>query len=39
MYPYKFYAEYCPFTVPMRGSAEFDRIIAKAARRAMAFDS
>jgi hypothetical protein len=39
MYPYKFYAEYCPFTVPLRGSAEFDRIIAKAARRAEAFDA
>jgi serine/threonine protein kinase len=37
MYPYKFYAEYCPFTVPLRGSAEFDRIIAKAARRVEAF--
>jgi hypothetical protein len=39
MYPHRFYAEYCPFTVPLRGSAEFDRIIAKAARRAQAFDS
>jgi serine/threonine protein kinase len=39
MYPYRFYAEYCPFTVPLRGSAEFDRIVAKAARRAQAFSS
>ena len=39
MYPYKFYAEYCPFTIPLRGSPEFDRIIAKAARRAEAFTS
>jgi len=39
MYPYKFYAEYCPFTVPLRGSAEFDRIVAKAApaRRGVRF--
>ena len=39
MCPYRFYAEYCPFTVPLRGSAEFDRSVAKAARRAEAFNS
>jgi hypothetical protein len=39
MYPHKFYAEYCPFTVPLRGHPEFDRIVAKAARRAAAFDA
>ena len=39
MYPYRFYAEYCPFTLPLRGTAEFDRIIAKAARRVEAFDA
>jgi serine/threonine protein kinase/tetratricopeptide (TPR) repeat protein len=39
MYPYKFYAEYCPFMIPLRGSAEFDRIVAKAARRAEAFNA
>ena len=38
MYPYKFYAEYCPFMVPLRGDAEFDRILAKAARRVQAFN-
>jgi tetratricopeptide (TPR) repeat protein len=39
MYPCRFYADYCPFTVPLRGSAAFDRIVAKAARRADAFNS
>jgi len=39
MYPYKFYAEYCPFMIPLRGSTEFDRIVAKAARRAAAFNA
>jgi serine/threonine protein kinase len=38
MYPYKFYAEYCPFTVPLRSSPEFDRIVAKAARRVAEFN-
>jgi len=39
MYPYKFYAEYCPFMAPLRGSAEFDRIVAKAARRVQEFEA
>ena len=37
MYPYRFYAEFCPFMTPLRGMPEFDRIIAKAARRAAEF--
>jgi len=39
MYPHKFYTECCPFTVPLRGHPEFGRIVAKAARRAAAFDA
>jgi len=39
MYPYKFYAEYCPFMAPLRGQAEFDRIVAKARRRVEAFSA
>jgi len=39
MYPYKFYAEYCPFMGPLRGSPEFDRIVAKAARRVEEFSA
>jgi predicted Zn-dependent protease len=37
MYPYKFYAEYCPFMAPLRGTPEFDRIVAKAAQRVAEF--
>ena len=37
MYPYRFYAEFCPFMAPLRGMPEFDRIIAKAARRVAEF--
>jgi tetratricopeptide (TPR) repeat protein len=37
MYPYKFYAEYCPFMAPLRGLPEFDRIVSKARRRAAEF--
>ncbi len=39
MYPYRFYAEFCPFTVPLRGLPEFERIVAKAARRVADFDA
>ena len=39
MYPYKFYAEYCPFMQPLRGLPEFDRIIAKAAKRVAEFSA
>jgi len=39
MYPYKFYAEYCRFTVPLRGHPEFARIVDKAARRVAEFSA
>ena len=39
MYPYRFYAEFCPFMAPLRGMAEFDRIVAKAARRVAEFSA
>jgi hypothetical protein len=39
MYPYRFYAEFCPFMAPLRGLPEFDRIVAKAARRAAEFSA
>ena len=39
MYPYRFYGEYCPFMAPLRGNPEFDRIVAKAARRVQEFDA
>ena len=39
MHPYKFYAEYCPFTVPLRGHPEFARIVDKAARRVAEFSA
>jgi len=37
MYPYRFYAEYCPSMEPLRGNPDFDRIVAKAQRRVEAF--
>ena len=37
MYPYRFYAEFCPFMAPLRGLPEFDRIVSKAKRRAAEF--
>jgi serine/threonine protein kinase len=39
MYPYKFYAEYCPFMAPLRGNPEFDRIVAKAEKRVREFEN
>jgi eukaryotic-like serine/threonine-protein kinase len=39
MYPYRFYAEFCPFMAPLRGMPEFDRIVAKAARRVAEFST
>jgi tetratricopeptide (TPR) repeat protein len=39
MYPYRFYAEFCPFMAPLRGMPEFDRIVAKAARRVAEFNA
>jgi tetratricopeptide (TPR) repeat protein len=38
-YPYRFYAEFCPFMAPLRGMPEFDRIVAKAARRVAEFSA
>ena len=39
MYPYRFYAEYCPFMAPLRGRPDFERIVAKAARRVAEFST
>jgi hypothetical protein len=39
MSPHRFYGEFCPFMAPLRGHPEFDRIVAKAARRAAAFEA
>ena len=36
-YPYRFVAEWCPFMAPLRGMPEFDRIVARAARRVAEF--
>jgi serine/threonine protein kinase/tetratricopeptide (TPR) repeat protein len=38
-YPYDFFAVYCPFLAPLRGTAEFDRVLAKAARRVAEFSA
>jgi len=38
-YPYRFLAEYCPFMAPLRGMPEFERIVAKAARRVAEFSA
>ncbi len=38
-YPSRFIAEFCPFMAPLRGMPEFDRIIAKAARRVAEFSA
>jgi len=38
-YPYPFLAEYCPFMEPLRGMPEFERIVAKAARRVAEFSA
>ena len=32
-YPHDYIAVHCPFLAPLRGTAEFDRIVARAARR------
>jgi len=37
MYPYRFYDEYCPFMEPLRGCADFGRIVARARQRVEAF--
>ena len=38
-YPAQFFAEWCPFMAPLRGMPEFDRIVAKAARRVAEFNA
>jgi hypothetical protein len=38
-YPYDFLAVHCPFMAPLRGCAEFDRIMAKAKRRVTEFSA
>ena len=38
-YPARFFADWCPFTAPLRGMPEFDRIVAKAARRVAEFSA
>jgi hypothetical protein len=38
-YPYRFVAEWCPFMAPLRRTAEFDRIVAKAAQRVTEFSA
>jgi serine/threonine protein kinase/tetratricopeptide (TPR) repeat protein len=39
MYPHRFYAEFCPFTVPLRSLPDFERVVAKAARRVAEFNA
>jgi hypothetical protein len=36
-YPHDYIAVHCPFLAPLRGTAEFDRIVARAAERVAAF--
>ena len=36
-YPHAYIAVHCPFLTPLRGSAEFDRIAARAAARVAEF--
>jgi tetratricopeptide (TPR) repeat protein len=38
-YPFRFFAEWCPFMAPLRGMPEFDRIVEKAARRVAEFSA
>jgi eukaryotic-like serine/threonine-protein kinase len=38
-YPYEFVTEYCPFMAPLRGTPEFERIAADAARRTAEFSA
>ena len=36
-YPHRYLARFCPFLVSLRGTSEFERIVAKAERRAAEF--
>jgi tetratricopeptide (TPR) repeat protein len=38
-YPHDFFAVYCPFLEPLRGTTEFDRVLSKAARRVAEFSA
>jgi serine/threonine protein kinase/tetratricopeptide (TPR) repeat protein len=38
-YTHDFFAVHCPFLAPLRGMAEFERILAKARRRVAEFDA
>jgi len=38
-YPHAYFATHCPFLAPVRGTVEFDRILARAAERVAAFDA
>ena len=38
-YPHDYIAVHCPFLAPLRGIAEFDRIVARAAERVAAFSA
>jgi TolB-like protein len=38
-YPYEFFSRWCPFLAPLRGNAQFERIVAKAARRVAEFST
>ncbi len=36
-YPYRFYADYCPFLVPLKGTKRFTAVLDQARRRAEEF--
>jgi tetratricopeptide (TPR) repeat protein len=38
-YPHDYIAVHCPFLAPLRGTVEFDRVLAAAARRVTAFSA
>ena len=38
-YPHQFFAVHCPFIASLRGTPEFERILAKAARRVAEFSA
>jgi eukaryotic-like serine/threonine-protein kinase len=38
-YPHDFFAVHCPFLAPLRGTPEFERVLAKAAKRVAEFSA
>ncbi|MCI0436587.1 MAG: protein kinase [Gemmatimonadetes bacterium] len=38
-YPHRFFAEYCPFLAPLRGTPAFDSVLARAERRVAEFSA